>query len=175
MPARAAHTLYLNAADPADAGLRRARAFRRLAERGLIHGDADQRALAFDIIDYLDTGAGGGLEAALGLAGPGWSGALTRYRLDRRDADLRRLWWACWRGNPASAAAGLIAQHWQREAALRGRAGDTPLEEPRATLRRLLDAGHRPLAASTIRAILRGDGDDLRPVETINAPDDLSA
>jgi hypothetical protein len=168
MPARAAQIPDPDAALDGAAGVRAVRALRRIAERGLIHGDADERKQADRILDYLDTGAEGGLEAALGLAGPGHTGALTRYRLDRRDVALRRLWRACWPDLSANAAAGLIAQHWRREAALRGRAGDTPPQEPRAMLRRLSDAGHSPLSARRIREILRGDAGDLHPVEIAN-------
>lgn len=160
------HILDTDLADVGD-GLRRVLALRQIAERGLVHGDAEERALALDMIDYLDTGDEGGLEAALGLAGPGHTGALRQYRQARRDEALCRLWRTCWPDLSAKAAAAQIAQHWRREAALRCRVGDAQPDEPCAILRRLIDMGHDPLAAETIPRIL---GHEVGHLDCVDLP-----
>ena len=75
-----------------DDALNAALALRRVAKRGLMHGDATERAVACDLLAFLDGGADGPLEAALGISGPGWCGAVRRLRQERRDAALRALW-----------------------------------------------------------------------------------
>lgn len=173
----AAHIPDPDAALDGDEGLRRVQAFRRLAERGLIHGDTDERALVLDIIAFLDTGAEGGFEAAVGLGGPGHTGALRRYRQERRDEAVRRLWPVCGRGLSAKAAAGLIAQDWKRYKSGAWRrheaAGIMPSDEPWATFAWLLGAGHQPLASETIRRILCSDVGHLQAVEPPSQSDDL--
>lgn len=167
-----------DAALDSDAGLRAVWALRWMAERALIHGNAAEKAMAARLLDYLDTGAGGGIEAALGLAGPGWTGAVRRYRQDRRDAALRRLWCTCWRNLSASAAADLIATRWRRYKSdvwpRRAAAGIVPADDPEATFARLLAAGHDPLKARRIREILSSsDVGELQGVETANETSDL--
>lgn len=142
------------AAHEGDAGLRRVRALRRIAERGLIQGDTDERAVAARLLAVLNAGAEGGLEAALGLSGPGWTGGLRRDRQERRDAALRALAHACWPDLSPTAAARLLATHWRLCATRQRRASDLPASEPRETLRRLLEAGHAPLSAESLRRIL---------------------
>lgn len=172
MNARAAQIETPDAALEGDEGLRAVWALRLMAERALIHGNAAEKAMGARLLDYLDRGAEGGLDAALGLTGPGWSGALTRYRLDRRDADLRRLWRAYLPDLSAHAAAMVIAQQWRREAALSPRTGGgAPLQEPRASLRRLIEAGHRPIGTDRLRKVLAVG--HLQTVENANPPDDL--
>ena len=166
-------------ADAADAldgdeGLRRVRALRRLAERTLVHGDAAERAMAARILGYLDTAeVEGGLETALGLSGPGHTGALTRYRLVRRNDALRGIRRDACPDLSVAAAARLIAARWRLFEARRARGAEAPLARLDAALDRLLDAGHRPLAASTIRGVLSGDVDDLHGLEARNLTGDL--
>ena len=151
----------LDTTDPTDAALHRVLALRRLAERALVHGDAAEKALAAAILDCIDQGEGG-LAAALGLGGPGWTGALRRYRQERRDAALRAQWRMLWPDLGPSAAARVLAAHWARYAASawprHKRAGTEPTDDPEATLHRLLAAGHAPLAAERLRKVLRENG-----------------
>lgn len=156
-----------------DAGLRRVQAFRRLAERGLIEGDADVRALAAKILWCLDRGDARGFMAVLGLGGPGWTGALTRYRQERRNEALRGIRRDAYADVSTANAARLIAARWRLVEARMARRASAPLACPDATLWRLLEAGHGTLAASTIRGILGGGGDDLHGVETINRTEDV--
>lgn len=152
---------------PVDDGLRRVLALRQIAERGLVRGDALERDVASRLIEVIEGGAEGPLEAALGLNGPGWTGALRRYRQERRDEALCRLWRTCWPDLSAKAAAAQIAQHWRQEAALRCRVDDAQPEGPRAILRRLINMGHDPLAAETIRSIL---GDEVGHLDYVDLP-----
>ena len=176
MTARAVHIPDPAPADAAggDEGLRRVRALRKMAERGLVHGDADERVQAARLLGYLDTAeVEGGLETALGLGGPGWTGALRRYRQSRRNRALRALWRDACPDLSVAAAARLIAARWRLCEARRARGAEAPPARLDAALDRLLDAGHRPLAASTIRGVLSGDVDDLHGLEAHNPTGDL--
>jgi hypothetical protein len=177
---RAAHIpdIGTGAADPVEAGLRRVLAVQRMAERALVEGDADEKAVAAALLNHLDRPAEGPLEAALGLSGPGHTGALRQYRQDRRDAALRRIWHLCWPDLNAGAAARMIARHWAQFAARRNRqspAGSISADEPDATLRWLCDRGHIALSPDRLRRVLCDDQRQigrLHRVETTNGPGD---
>ena len=153
----------LDLADPTDGALAAAMALRRVAERGLIHGDATERAVASDLLCFLDGGADGPLEAALGISAPGWCGALRRLRQERRDATLRALWRHTYPDLSPTAAARLLAARWRRYAAgawPRHRdAGTAPTGDFDAVFCDLMRRGHEPLAAERLRKIFaRADG-----------------
>ncbi len=149
--------------DAADLAVRRVRALRRLAERGLVAGDADERGVATSVLECLDRGDADGVMAVCGLTGLA-SGALRRDRLMRRDNHLRRISRACWPDLSQHAASQVIASRWRRYAALHGRAGRDPATDPDATLARLLDHGHTVLSARRIREILSGHVGDITPL-----------
>lgn len=172
MTVRAAHTLDPDAAVfVGDAGLRAVRAFRRMAERSLVHGDPDERTLAAKILSCLDQGDVRGFMAALGLSGPGWTGAMLRHRQERRDEALRAIRRAHFSRISTNSAAEIIAQHWHRYKAgawPRHRdAGTEPTNALDAALHRLLVASHKPRAAETIRRIL---GSDVGHLQTLEPP-----
>ena len=160
-------------ADAADA-VQRLAALRRIAERGLVHGDREERAVAAAILGGLARGEAN-VADVLGLRGAGWTGAAKRQWLARRDIALRHLRRRCWAEESDHAAAVLLAAGWKRYAATRwprdARAGLAPEGEPRATLYALLAAGHEPLSARRVREILArpGDAGGLPPVEPANA------
>lgn len=166
----AAHHIDPDAADTVEAGLRRVMSLQRMCERALVEGDADERAAAAAILDYLDRTPEGGLEGRLGLTGPGHTGALRQYRQQRRDAALRAVWQRCWPDLNPCAAARVIARHWAQFAAWRSRQGiaaSIPAHEPAATLHWLCDRGHIALSPDRIRKVLSEDRQKIGCLQTV--------
>lgn len=148
--------------EPDDA-LAAAMALRRVAERGLMHGDATERTLSADLLAFLDGDTDEPLEAVIGISGPGWCGARRRLRQERRDATLRALWRHTYPDLSPTAAARLLAARWRRYAAgawPRHRdAGTAPTGDFDAVFCDLMRRGHEPLAAERLRKIFaRADG-----------------
>lgn len=133
--------------------------------------DPAARRVGGTILAHLRADTGESLADALGLTGPGRTGARRRLRIELRDAALRQLAAHHWPELSPTAAGAALATAWLRYAASgwpRDRlADDPPTARPAATFYDLMRDGHAPIAAETARKILARVG-QFHPVELTN-------
>lgn len=144
-----------------DAALPSALAVWRAGEKLLLDRDPSVRRVGLAILRWLDGDSdAASLDVALGLAGPGRTGARQRFRVATRDALLRTVAEAHWPDDTPASAAREIARRWRRYAAVRWPrdrdAGTEPPEEVDKTFCNLLRRGHEPLSERNLRRILGG-------------------